>query len=462
MKYYKLLLIALLLISCSNSNKSNANENYQVIAENLVVPWEILWGPDGWIWLTERPGTVRRVNPDTREMIKLIEIDDVHHSGEGGLLGMALHPNFTTEPYVYLFYTYRSGNTTLNKLVRYRYENDNLINPETLLDNIPGSGIHNGSRLKIDPSDNTLFITTGDASVTANSQIVSHLSGKILRMNLDGSIPADNPNPDSYVWAWGLRNSQGLVFGNGRLYLSEHGPATDDEINIMLKGRNYGWPNVAGYCETPQEKAFCEQNNVVEPISAWTPTIATCGLEYYGNDLLISELQNALLLTSLKDRTLWVLHLNPTGDEIIDKQEMFRGQFGRLRDVCVSPEGRIFIATSNRDGRANPAPNDDRIIEITSVFVSVNDSKNDKGNFILSPNPTQNHFRVITTDGENNITQLKIFDSLGYEISEINANLHNKNIVKTDILSSGTFFVKASAYINNKLVTEVIPLIISR
>ena len=173
-------------------------------------------------------------------------------------------------------------------------------------------------------------------------------------MNLDGSIPADNPDPSSPVWSIGHRNAQGLVFVGDSLFSSEHGPDTDDEINIIRRGGNYGWPDVRGICGAGEE-AFCNANNVVEPIMQWTPTIATCGLDYYNNDL-IPQWKNSLLLSTLKDATLFQLRLNSTHSAIDSTAEFFENQFGRLRDLCVAPDGRVFISTSNGT--------DDKIIEI--------------------------------------------------------------------------------------------------
>jgi aldose sugar dehydrogenase len=188
------------------------------------------------------------------------------------LLGMVLHPDFTNQPFVYVVYNYSSGGYK-EKVVRFSFTGTALNSPFTIIDNIPAASIHNGSRLVITP-DLKLFITTGDAANTALSQNTSSLAGKILRLNLDGTVPADNPLPGNPVWSWGHRNPQGLVFANNILYSSEHGPNTDDEVNIIEKGRNYGWPNVAGFCNTTAEQTFCSANNVVEPQKAWTPTIA--------------------------------------------------------------------------------------------------------------------------------------------------------------------------------------------
>ncbi len=336
------------------------------VVTHLDTPWEILWGPDGWIWMTERWGRVSRVHPETGELQVLTVIEDVVEIAESGLMGMALHPNFADTPLVYLVYTYRSSDLRFwNKVVAYRYTGDSLRYEATLLDSLQGWRIHDGARLWILP-DRTLLITMGDAGTKENSQDLSNGNGKLLRIRLDGTIPPDNPFPNSPVYAYGLRNSQGLVVVNGQIYVSDHGPASDDEVNRILKGRNYGWPYVMGWCDEPDEQQFCTEHQVVEPMAAWTPTLAVCGLDFYrGNKF--PEWNNSLLLVTLKAARVVQLQLNAAGDSIVQEKHYFVRQFGRLRDLCISPDGRVFFATSNRDGRGRnpfPLPEDDRIIEI--------------------------------------------------------------------------------------------------
>jgi aldose sugar dehydrogenase len=325
-----------------------------VIAQNLNFPWEILWGPDDHIWITERGGEISRLNPATGVITPVFTIAEVETNGEGGLLGMVLHPDFTTTPHVFVVYNYSAGPAYRERVMRYTYNGTTLTSPTPIIDNISAASIHNGSRLLI--TGDKLFITTGDASTQGSAQNTSSLNGKILRLNLDGSIPADNPVPGNAYWTLGHRNPQGLVFANNRLYSSEHGPSSDDEINIIEKGRNYGWPNVHGYCDQSSEQTFCVGNNVMQPISAWTPTIATCGLDYYDHDL-IPQWKNSLLLTTLKDATLYQLKLDNDFDEVTNTNEYFSNDYGRMRDLCISPDGKVYICTSNGGN--------DRIIEIS-------------------------------------------------------------------------------------------------
>ena len=179
---------------------------------------------------------------------------------------------------------------------------DALINPFVLIDNIEATTtFHNSGRMVITP-DRKLLLSTGDRSNQSTPQNINSLNGKILRLNLDGSVPADNPVPGNYVWNIGIRHAQGLVYSPDKsiLYSSQHGAGTDDEINIVERNRNYGWPNVEGFCNTPSEQAFCAANNVKEPMWAWTPTIAPCGIDFYNADI-IPEWKNALLLATLKN-----------------------------------------------------------------------------------------------------------------------------------------------------------------
>lgn len=336
------------------------------VATNLDTPWEILWGPDNHIWFTERAGKISRLNPETGVHNVLLTINEVHEESESGLMGMVLHPDFGNQPYVYVVYTYLDSGAIKERLVRYTYSNQSLSSPLVLIDGIPGSSRHDGSRLVID-GNLKMFMTTGDATDQSLPQDLSSLNGKVLRLNLDGSVPDDNPIAGSYIWSWGHRNAQGLVIApSGIIYSSEHGPSTDDELNIIEKGRNYGWPTVRGFCDTPSELDFCADSNVVEPIAAWTPTLAVAGTDFYSQGP-IAEWNNSLLVTSLKASELTVLSLSEDGRSVVQQESYFKNWFGRLRDVCVSPDGRVFLAVSNRDGRGTASTGDDRIVEIAAL-----------------------------------------------------------------------------------------------
>lgn len=393
-----LILWVLFCLACNSQNTLNSSEQFvlkhyladiqvdsntlvlSTVAENLQIPWEITWGSDNWIWFTQQKGTVVRLHPETGEQKQILKIPEVHYQKSRGLLGMAIHPDFAQNPYVYLHYTFLDttrlpDKVIYSRLVRYTYQNEQLTTPKILLDSIPGKTFHNGSRLLISP-DKKLFLSTGDAGNPKDSQDLTKITGKILRMNLDGTIPADNPNPKSLIWASGFRNPQGLIVGaKGLIYSSDHGPNNDDEVNLIQKDKNYGWPDVHGFCDTPEEKKFCEKTTIQAPLKAWTPTIAVAGLDYY-NHSQIPTWQNSLLLANLKGRALRVLKLDNSGKEIKAEHIYFQKQLGRIRDVCVAPNGDIYLSTSNHDWHVRdqffmyekdslPRPQDDRIIRIS-------------------------------------------------------------------------------------------------
>ena len=427
----------------------------QSVATGLDTPWEILWGPDDHIWMTERYGRVSRLNPETGERQTLLNIDAVYEQGELVLLGMVLHPDFQNTPYVYLVYNYLSGSSIRERLVRYTYDQGSLSSPTVLLEGIDGSSIHNGARLVIDSLER-LYFTTGDAGNTAHSQDLNSLSGKILRLNLDGSIPEDNPFPDSYIYTYGHRNPQGLVISpEGIIYSSEHGPASDDEMNIIEKGRNYGWPDVMGYCDDASETTFCEENNVKEPIAAWTPTLAVAGTGFYHQDA-IPEWTNSLLMTTLKESELVQLKLSADGSEVVEEQVWFDEWFGRLRDVAVAPDGRVFVAVSNRDGRGDPRPGDDRIVEFSPSEATDNAPTPAEGNSLqVYPNPFTDALRVEVAGGMTG-GKLSLYDSKGRLVKRQLAN-SPAIMLNTRNLSPGIYLLvmqKDNKRISRKVVLK--------
>lgn len=326
------------------------------VANKLNLPWEILWGPDNFIWMTEKAGKISRVNPQNGQIISVFTVPGVLNNGEGGLLGMVLHPDFSNSPYVYIVHNYGTS-ASLEKVVRYTYNGTTLEDPQILLDNIIGATIHNGSRLVITP-DLKLFITAGDAGNSGFPQDSTKVNGKILRINLDGSIPADNPYAGSPVWSIGHRNPQGMVYLNDKLYVTSHGPDIEDEINLIQKKGNYGWPNVNGPCDTPSEMTFCNANTIIPPLfSSGASTWAFCGLDYYNNSAYPAW-QNHLLMVSLKNQTFYSFQLSGDGESIIGQPTLYyTNQFGRLRDIALSPDGKVYIITSN-------GGNNDQLVEI--------------------------------------------------------------------------------------------------
>jgi glucose/arabinose dehydrogenase len=344
-----------------------------VLLQNLEIPWDMSWSPDGWIWFSEKRGMISRYSPESGLLQQIHLIEDVFQSlDNSGLHALALHPDFPTVPFVYVHYTHSADES---RLVRFRFNPSALIleEPTTLLDGLHAALSHNGSRIVFSPDGTKLFLSLGEAFQPQMAQDLNEYSGKILRMNLDGSVPGDNPFPGSLVWSYGHRNPQGLVYaGNGKLYSSEHGPANNDELNLVEKGRNYGWPTVRGYCDYPEEKRFCADHQVREPLWIWSPTIAVSGIEFYDHEA-IPEWRGSILVTSLKrdsrkhyGQRLVQLRLDQGGEKVIEANDYLVNAFGRLREVMSSPDGRVFIFTSNRELNANrPAlerPGDDKLI----------------------------------------------------------------------------------------------------
>ncbi len=366
-KLFLVVTIFVVFQSCKKKDKTSTpvNDNWpsdsiRILKSNLNFPWEILWGKDDFIWMTERGGKISRIDPKTGTVDFTTTLPDVVSNGEGGLLGMVQHPDFKTNGFLYVVHNYNNGSIYAEKVVQLKFSNNNLQTVNTIIQNIPAAGIHNGSRLWISTEANPkLFITTGDAAVPNNAQTNTSLAGKILRLNLDGSIPADNPIAGSAVWSIGHRNPQGLVVANNIIYASEHGDNIEDEINIIERNRNYGWPNVKGPCDNNNEAPFCTGANKVPLWSSGSSTIAVCGLDFYNNSR-IAGWQNCLLMTTLKDASLRVLKLSADGLSITNQQTFFKNSYGRIRDVCVSPAGRVYICTSNGN-------NADVLVEISKL-----------------------------------------------------------------------------------------------
>ncbi|RZL68851.1 MAG: PQQ-dependent sugar dehydrogenase, partial [Pedobacter sp.] len=330
----------------------NTTLKVEVLAKNLNVPWDIAYADDKSLWFAEQKGIVSKIDLQTGEQKKLLTITEVWHKRTAGLLGLVVHPDFKNNPYVFVNYTVKKDSLISNHLVRFEYKNDTLINKKLLLV-IDGFTAHNGSRLAFDKAGKLLW-ATGDAYVKENAQNLKSLNGKILRLNIDGSVPKDNPYPNSYVFANGFRNMQGITIGdNGLIYTSEHGDAIEDEVNLIEKGRNYGWPTIEGKHDLPADKLFAQQYQTVEPIQSWTPVIAPAGIAYYGYGK-IAEWRNSLLLTTLKTKSLRILKLTEDGRKVLSEEIFLKEHYGRLRDVAVGPKGEIYISTSNQDW--NPSP----------------------------------------------------------------------------------------------------------
>ncbi len=334
----------------------------ETVASGLDTPWDLAWGPDSSLWYTERGGAISRLDVATGRVTRVGSVNVIEVS-ESGLMGMAFHPDFPREPWVYVVHSYGSRFAIRNRLVRMRYANRRLGEPQVLLEGIPGAPNHDGSRIVIGP-DRFLYMTTGDAQQADLAQDRTSLAGKVLRLTLDGFPAPGNPFGNA-IYSFGHRNPQGIAFqpGTNALYITEHGPNDNDEIHRVEAGRNHGWPAVRGFCDTAEETRFCRQNNVVEPVEAFTPTLAIAGLDIYDADLIAGWKGN-LLATTLRGATLLRIVLAPDGRRAARVENLFEGRYGRLRGVVVAPGGDVYIATSNRDGRGRPASEDDRILRL--------------------------------------------------------------------------------------------------
>ncbi|MFW6422190.1 MAG: PQQ-dependent sugar dehydrogenase [Candidatus Bipolaricaulota bacterium] len=313
------------------------------VIKGLDTIWELEWAGSGELYITERGGRLSRW--DGQEVKTIAELPVVEQ-GESGLMGMALDPNFASNSYIYLCYTRRDRGQLENAVGKFKVYNDGLAEKNIILKGMGASSIHDGCRLGFDP-EGSLLVTMGDASRASLAQDRESLNGKVLRINRDGSIPENNPFPGSPLFTMGHRNPQGLDVRPevGEIYISEHGPATDDEINRLIPGRNYGWPEVKG---TEEVEGF-------EPaLWDWTPTVAPAGIAFTDKE--------TLYMATLKQSKLHRLELDE-GGQIASDTVVLEG-YGRLRAVTADPEGRcLYVGTSNRDGRGRPGEGDDRVLK---------------------------------------------------------------------------------------------------
>ncbi|MCE3229348.1 MAG: PQQ-dependent sugar dehydrogenase [Bacteroidetes bacterium] len=429
------------------------------VIDSLTTPWEIIWGPDNWIWFTEKlNGQISRVNPANGNRVVLRKIPQVTTAvQESGLLGMALHPSFSATPHVFVAYNYNSGTPYL-KVERYTYDPilDTLINPFKIVDSIPTGGNHHGCRLLI--VGDKLFMTTGDAGTGSTAQNDNSLNGKTLRVNLDGTIPSDNPIAGNRLWSKGHRNAQGLIYVSSynRIYTSEHGGA--DELNIIEKGRNYAWPLGSGVCVT----ATCQANLVRQPLvpnlANFNPVFgAPSGIDYY-NHPAIPQWQNSILVGELSSTDLVAVKLNTAGDSALSAQVHYSGTFGRIRDICVSPDGRVFISTSNKDQLVgSPSNTDDKIIEIKNpLFTSITENVQ-KYSGRIYPNPVSSMLTVELNASDLKDASFLLYNAVGEKVMFNKLEFVN-NQINTSVLSKGIYYYSVSnleaTLFNGKLIVE--------
>jgi glucose/arabinose dehydrogenase len=330
------------------------------IVGGLQVPWSIVWAPDGRMIFTERNGRVRVFENGELKPEPLFVVPDVESSGESGLMSVALHPQFATNQQLYLSYAY-SGNRV--RVVRYRVTPQGLTDRKVIIEDIPAAQFHAGCRIRFGP-DGKLYITTGDATKRDLAQKLDSLAGKTLRLNDDGSIPSDNPfvgqqNARAEIWSYGHRNAQGMDWqpGSNLMFQTEHGPSGfdgpggGDEVNIVEKGKNYGWPLV----HHKESRAGLES-----PLLEYTPACAPAsGMFYRGS--AIAEFKGNFFFGCLKGERL--IRVTLDGRRVVSQEDLVN-KYGRIREVAEGPDGFIYFSTSNRDGRGTPTQDDDRILRL--------------------------------------------------------------------------------------------------
>lgn len=339
------------------------------LADSLDVPWDMQYNPTtNSIFFTEIKGNISELNLKTNERKVIYTVPRVYHQRTLGLLSLVLHPDFEHKPYLYTCYTVKEGDDIFSELLRLRYEDGRISEPKVLL-RVGGARGHNGSRMTFG-EDNILYWATGDALSETSSQDSTSLNGKVLRITDEGNIPEDNPIEGSYVYAWGFRNIQGITFTpKGRLIVSEHGDAIEDELNWVRPLHNYGWKKIEGYHDLPEEQDYARQYSTTEPIKAWTPVIAPAAVHYprFNN---IPEWDNALLLGTLKDQNLHVIRLDEQQTRVLEDRVYLKDSYGRIRAVTSDDKGNIYIATSNRDWKPQtdfPKERDDRILRLSKI-----------------------------------------------------------------------------------------------
>ena len=326
---------------------NSKNDSVNILAENLDKPRAIAISGDR-IFVTEQDGLIRVIQDGTLLDSPLATFRSANVF-DGGLLGIALHPDFSNNHYIYVFLTYDENGNLWNKILRITESENKLKDAETIFDKIPGSSFTNGGFIKFGP-DGKLYVGTGTISDSSHlPQELDSLSGKILRLNDDGTIPDDNPFSDSPVYSLGHRNPQGMTWDdNGNLFVAEFGPEKNDEINLIQAGKNYGWP----------EQQCSGDDNFENAILCYDPSIEPGGILFYSGDKL--DFESSFIMASMRAANLYQLDF----DEGLSSQKSILSGIGRVRDVIQGPDGSLYVITSNTDGKGFPDRMDDKLLRI--------------------------------------------------------------------------------------------------